>query len=218
MPQTPAWPELSNWFTDAANSVQVLSAQRDNGLRALQIMELDETTALGAMVLHSGGLLVDGGWLRVLGSGHPRLPGSVLDWNGLSGNSRPAIVGGALIVAHDLIGGIYAVNAGGLPGEDGQVSYFSPASRRWEELGTGYTGLLRWVCEGDLAGAYNALRWPDWEDEAVHVGGDQGVHLWPPPWTMEGRDPSTVDRRVVAMDELVELVFTGRPPKPLAAN
>ena len=214
MAPTPAWPQLQGWLSAAANAVVVLPAQRDHGVKALAALDLDDTTSLGAMALHSGGLLVDDGWLRVLGSGHPRLPGSLLDWNGLSGDTRPAVVAGALVVGHDLVGGMFAVNAGGLPGDEGHVAYFSPVTRRWEDLGVGYTGFLRWVCDGDLPGLYNDLRWPDWEDEAEVVGGDQGIHLWPPPWSIEGRDPSVVARRVVPMNELVQLLFTGRPPRP----
>lgn len=198
----------------AANWVEALPAQRDHGVRALDKLELDDRTTLGAVALYTGGLLVDGGWLRVLGSGHPRLPGSLLDWNGLVGDTRPATVAGALVVAHDLIGGLYAVNAGGLPGEAGHVAYFSLQTRRWEDLGLGYTGFLRWVCDGDLAGLYNDLRWPDWEEDAALLGGDVGLHLWPPPWSVEGRDVAAVARRPVPMGELVERVFTGRPPPP----
>lgn len=216
MSDTPAWPMVQHLLDEAANWVEALPAQRDQGVRALAALDLDDRSTLGAVALHAGGLRVDGGWLRVLGSGHPKLPGSLLDWNGLAGDTRPAVVAGALVVAHDLVGGVYAVNAGGLPGEEGRVNLFSLQTRRWEDLGVGYTGFLRWVCDGDLAGLYNDLRWPDWEEDAALLGGDQGLHLWPPPWTLEGRDVSAVSRRVVDMGELVERIFTGRPPPPEA--
>ena len=116
-----AWPALLSEIADAANYVEVLPAQRDGGERALAALQVDAASTLGAIALHCGGLLIDSGWLRILGSGHPRLPGSLLDWNGLSGNTRPAIVSGALVVGHDLVGGLFAVNAGGLPGDQGKV-------------------------------------------------------------------------------------------------
>lgn len=213
-----AWTALLSELASAANPVEVLPAQRDGGAKAQRALQLDSSSTLGALALHCGGILVDGGWLRILGSGHPRLPGSLLDWNGLAGNSRPAIVGGALVVGHDLVGGLFAVNGGGLPGAEGQVCYFSPLSRRWESLDAGHTAWVDWALNGDLAGFYNPLRWPDWEDEAEGLGGDQGVHLWPPPWSGPAWRPDDAQRQVVAMDELVQRIFTGRPPTPEPTN
>ena len=36
---------------------------------------------MGAVIFETGGILIDEGWLRILGSGHPRLPRSLPDWN-----------------------------------------------------------------------------------------------------------------------------------------
>src|SRR5262245_55149646 len=39
-----------------------------------------------------------------------------------------------LVVAHDAIGGVFAVNGGGLNGRPGNVFYFAPDSLAWEDL------------------------------------------------------------------------------------
>ncbi len=214
----PAWPALDAKLRHASNAVEVLHADPLDGQRALQRLQLGVDTSLGAMALHTGGLLVDNGWLRVLGAGAQRLPGSLLDWNGLApGRSVPA-VRGVLVVAWDVIGGIFGINAGGLPGEPGLISYYSPDQHRWEPTNVAYTAFLDWVCEGDLAGFYNHLRWADWEEDLDAVGGGHGVHLWPQPWMVEPFDPDAAVRRIVAVDELTQLVFTGRPPGPTADN
>ena len=214
LPAEPAWPEVEGWLREASNAVEVLPALPHAGVEALNALHVDERSTLGAIAGFTGGLIVDSGWLRVLGSGHARLPGSILDWNGLGQRRRVATVAGALIVAHDLIGGLFAVNAGGLPCEPGELHHFSLERRRWEPMSMGYTGFIRWVCDGDLAGFSNDLRWPDWEDDAEGLGGDQGLHLWPPPWAVAA--PKLVDsaRRILPMDELVQAIFTGRPPPP----
>jgi hypothetical protein len=37
---------------------------------------------MGAIVYHTGGLLIDHGWLRILGGGgHPRTQRSLMSWN-----------------------------------------------------------------------------------------------------------------------------------------
>ncbi len=211
-----AWLRLREGLESGANGVQVLPSQRDDGPAVLAALGVPPDTALGALALHAGGVLVDGGWLRILGSGHPRLPGSLADWNGLGQDARPAWVRGALVVGHDLVGGVYAVNAGGLPGDTGEVNWFSPAERVWVGLGLGYAAWLEWAADGDLAGLYNPLRWRDWEEDAEVLGGHQGVHLWPPPGA--GGDPDEATRTVLSMEELVQAVFTGAPPQPGVAN
>lgn len=208
----PAWPSLQRRLRAAANHVVVLPADPMDGQRAIQALQSSADTTLGAMALHCGGLLVDTGWLRVLGAGSQRLPGSLLDWNGLGEGTAMRAVQGALVVGHDVIGGVFAVNAGGLPGATGQVAYYSPDTHRWEELGMGYSAWLAWALEGDLAGFYNHLRWADWEDDLEVIRGDQGVHLWPQPWMVRPFDPDGAARHVVSVERLMELAFTGRPP------
>ena len=77
----PAWPEVQEWIAGATNAVEVLpvnEADRDAALHAIQVTT---RSPMGAIVFETGGLLIDHGWLRVLGSGHSRLPRSLASWN-----------------------------------------------------------------------------------------------------------------------------------------
>ena len=58
------------------------------------------------------------------------------------------------------------------------------------------------IVGGGAAGLYASLRWPGWEAETAAVALDKGLMLYPPPCTVEGRDPSKVSRRAVPRDEL----------------
>lgn len=214
----PAWPALEPRLTSAANHVVVLPADPMDGQRTIQALQSAADTTLGAIALNCGGLLVDAGWLRVLGAGNQRLPGSLLDWNGLNEGTAVRTVQGALVVGHDVVGGVFAVNGGGLPGAAGQVAYYSPDTHRWEELNMGYSAWLAWVLEGDLAGFYNHLRWADWEDDLDLLRGDQGVHLWPQPWMVKPFDPDDAVRTIVSVEQLTQLAFTGRPPPDEPSN
>jgi len=216
--EDPAWPDLRERILAAPNHVELLEADPTDGQRAIQALQSGTETTLGALALHCGGLLVDVGWLRVLGAGCRQLPGSLLDWNGLGEGKAVRAVQGALVVGHDAIGGVFAVNGGGLPGPAGQVAYHSPDTHRWEDLGMGYSAWLDWVLEGDLAGFYNHLRWADWEDDLELLRGDQGIHLWPQPWMSQHFDADAAARRVVPVQQLMELCFTGRPPPEAPAN
>ena len=78
----PAWPQVRQWIALAASHVEQLppapAAERGQALLDVQV---SVGSALGAIVYETGGLLIDHGWLRVLGSGHPRLPRTLPGWN-----------------------------------------------------------------------------------------------------------------------------------------
>jgi hypothetical protein len=69
----PAWPLVQKWISEATNPVEVLPTGpvRSEALLATQVTT---RSPMGAIIYETGGLLVDHGWVRVLGSGHPRLP------------------------------------------------------------------------------------------------------------------------------------------------
>ena len=68
----PAWPMVQQWVVDAP-SVQVLPAERPKADDALLQLQVTLRSPMGAVVYHTGGLLIDHGWLRVLGSGNARM-------------------------------------------------------------------------------------------------------------------------------------------------
>src|SRR4051812_5635120 len=112
--QEPALPLLREWLSRAVRPVEMLppSAGRDAELVAVQVTT---RSPMGAVVYETGGILIDHGWVRVLGSGHPKLPRTLAGWN--DGRSQ-----GFLLVADDAIGGFFAINGGAL-GEDAKNMY-----------------------------------------------------------------------------------------------
>ncbi|MEV6832580.1 DUF2625 family protein [Amycolatopsis sp. NPDC051102] len=191
---TSAWDEVSAAIAAAPYPVAVLDADGDRATHCLRELRITTTSWLGAVVGHTGGLLIDHGWLRVLGSGAEALPG-ILD------RAEPA--SGILPVAYDVLGGkyVWAVNATGRP----TIHYFGPDVLEWQDLEQGYAGWLHAVLAGSLGRFYETLRWPGWESEAGAVAADQGIHTFPPPWSKEGKDLSAVARTIVALPELVSV-------------
>jgi hypothetical protein len=159
---------------------------------------------MGAVIYETGGLLVDHGWLRLLGSGHARLPRSLPEWNrGRSwreGDESPPF----LLIGDDVVGGFFAVNGGPLGQERGNVYYFAPDSLQWETMGVGYSDFLVWCFSGDLEKFYQDYRWPGWQAEVHPFRGDQGFSIWPPPFTA-GPPFGERHRGVVPLDELYRL-------------
>jgi hypothetical protein len=153
---------------------------------------------MGAIIYESGGLLVDHGWLRILGSGHPRLPRSLPTWNfGRSfevSGQKPLFV----LVADDVVGGFFAIDGGGLGFQQGKVCYHAPDTLRWENTEKGYTDFLIWCFKGDLKLYYDTMRCPEWEQETQRLAGDQVFGIYPflssagPPVSERNREPVSI--------------------------
>ncbi|HEY0482747.1 MAG TPA: DUF2625 family protein [Kofleriaceae bacterium] len=195
----PAWPELAARAATVAHRVTVLPRQEASARACLEGLQVTTRSPLGAIAHETGGVLIDHGWMRLLGSGHPRLSRTLGGWDADLGIALADF----MIVADDVTGGAFAINGGALGPARGTVHYFAPDTLRWEDLKLGgYGAFVSWAFAGDLATFYANLRWPGWEAEAEQVGGDRALSLYPPPWTAEGKDVSRVSRRAVPVAEV----------------
>ena len=192
----PAWPHVEALIERSRLSVRVLptdEARRDVALEALQVTS---RSCLGAVVGECGALIVDHGWLRILGAGVDSLPG-LHEANGPLDGPPPF-----LDVAWDVLGGRFAINGGGLDAPAGQVCYWGPDTLTWIPIGAGHTDFIAWAVSDAMTDFYDCLRWPSWEREAEALSLDQGLSLIPPPFTAEGRDLARVSRSAVPLAEL----------------
>lgn len=206
----------------ASVPVEVLPVESARAQQALFRLQVTARSVLGALVLNTGGLVVDHGWLRILGGGSMGLA-DVAQTNriGEPGSENPAP--GALIVAIDVLGGQFATNGGALPGDPGEVCFFGSDTLRWEPIGRGHSAFVTWVLHGGLADFYGDLRWTGWADETTTLSPDQGLSVYPPLWSAEGRsDIAAASRRACPLTELTTLHFDtaahldspARPPSP----
>lgn len=199
-----AWPAIAALIDGPDSVARALPIAPADGQASLYALQVTAASALGALALNCGGLLIDGGWLRVLGGGFKALP-SIAE---ASGVRDPAATQGPspyLIVALDVLGGRFAIDGGGLGINPGRVCYWAPDSLSWEDTGLGHGAFVHAFLSGAATDFYKDLRWPGFADEVAALALDQGLSLWPPPFTVEGKDLATVSRRPVPFVEL--LVF-----------
>lgn len=192
----PAWPEIQHLIETATTTVRLLSADRARRDEALEALQVTTGSYLGALAGECGGLLVDNGWLRVLAAGTPALPG-LHQATSIDGAPPPW-----LDVAWDVLGGRFAINGGGLDAEQGEVCYWGPDTLDWIGIGGGHSRFVGWALEGGLTDFYESLRWDGWEREVADLGPDQGLSVYPPPFTREGRAIEAGSRRPVPIAEL----------------
>lgn len=208
----PAWPTLRQWLADASNGAVLTTTSRERGEQAVFALQASVQTTLGAIARYTAGVSVDQGWLRLLGAGDGQHPG-LREWNGL-GVGQVALPG-ALVVAHDVLGGFYAVNGGGLPGPTGETFYRSPRTLEWLSLGVGYTRFVQWALDADLEAFYVGLRWKGWSALTRALSPDEGFAFYPDLHVQpDTRGAHALDRRRrdrVPMRVLWELSLDGTP-------
>src|SRR4029078_1309160 len=103
-------------------------------------------------------------------------------WNGARGHLTPWRTGEVFVVAHDVVGGFYVIDLGGLAFGRGRVAYLAPDTLDWEDLEMGYTDFLGWLADGDVAQFAGDERWPGWQNEIQALRGDPGLFVAPPLW------------------------------------
>ena len=188
--------------------VEVLPPRAADRERVLLSVQSSLGSALGTVIWQTGGILIDHGWLRVLGSGSDRIPRTLLHWSThLPGWVHADQALTAPVIAEDVLGGMFSLNWGQIDGSSSinEIFYFAPDSLRWEPLSIGYSGFLRMMLSEKIGEFYQDLRWDGWEIEVSRLSPDQGVSASPPPWTREGKNLSVVRRRPAPIREVVEM-------------
>jgi hypothetical protein len=173
----PAITLVRKWAAASPHPCEILqpSETRDQTLLAVQVTT---HSVLGSIAYETGGVLVDHGWLRLLGAGHPRLTRSLPSWN--EGRAR-----GFYLVADDVVGGFFALNGGGLGSDFRKVFYFAPDTLRWESTDLEFSQFVLWSMTEKLQGYYESFRWSSWREDIKALHGDQTLFVFPPLWTKE---------------------------------
>lgn len=162
----PAWPHVQDWLRAAENGVEVLPPDVDQREETRTGIGVSLDSALGAVIQETGGILVDQGWLRILGSGSPRIPRRA------RGDRK------WVLVADDVVGGFFALHP-----PEGKVSYLAPDTLSWEPLDIGYSAWLRWCVTRELGSFYADYRARGWEERIRALEPHQCFMIVPLPWT-----------------------------------
>jgi hypothetical protein len=169
---------VREWAAACKHSCEILPPSNSRG-KVLESLQVSTHSILGAIAYETGGIVLDHGWLRLLGSGHPKLTRTLTAWN----ESRSD---GFLLVADDAIGGFFAINGGRLGDDRGAMYYFAPDSLHWEAMNIQHSQFVKWAMSDKLQGYYESMRWPAWTETVAALHGDRSYSFYPPLWTKEG--------------------------------
>jgi hypothetical protein len=192
--QEPAIKLLQQLVNDAKVPCELLPPGPERE-KALLYLQVTTRSTLGALAYDTGGLLIDDGWLRLLGSGHAKLSRSLHEWN------SPRTDGAFYLVGDDLAGGFFAINGGAFGDDLGSVYYWPPDSLEWESLERGFTDFVAMFLTHTIENYYTDLRWSTWREDARSASSDQCFAFFPFLWTKEGSVERS-HRSVVPMSQM----------------
>ncbi len=209
------WEVFQDWMNNSQNSVEILPATQEAKESTLIDMQVSTRSLFGSIIYKTGGILIDSGWIRILGSGCERLPRSVADWN------RDCLKIGMFempyhLMADDITGGFFAYDAGGL-GNRGSMFYFSPTILQWEDLELTYPEFVHWLMNGmNIDDFYEGMRWDDWQQDLAKLPGDRAMLYLPFLFSVSAQQANGKDifeRKSVPVKELFEMYVEDLAPQ-----
>ena len=212
----PAWPLVQKWIDSAKNKVEVQPVDSAKAKEALYNMQVSTYSTLGAVIYNTGGIMVDHGWIRILGSGSTRLNRNVPEWNKGKTIQEYGDKPDYLLVADDAAGGFFAINYGAFGSDLKNIYYLAPNSLNWEPLNAGYGEFILFCFDSDLSKFYEGLRWASWDKFIDNLDGSKSYSFRPYLWSDEGKDIEKSTRKLVPTDDLYK--FNIVKQKELAAK
>ena len=185
---TRKWDEIKLMAGRAKNKVEILPKDSGRAVHALIQSQLSTQTRLGALIYNCGGIVIDDGWIRILGSGCGKLSRSIPEWNA----GKLSVIRNEeafyLLVADDVLGGLFAIKAASIEELEtiGVIFYYSPNSLIWQSTGLSYSNFISYCFSGNLKEFYEDFRWKGWQEEIKTIDCNSVISCYPMLWTREG--------------------------------
>lgn len=191
-------------MSNTAVDVRVLPADDTARRNILYRLQVTAASTLGAIASNCGTLVLDHGWIRILGAGAVGID-DLATVNALGDPDHRAAPPGHLVIGYDVLGGVFAINHDDLAAQAGEVCYWGPDTLEWTPLGVGHKAFIEWLLNSGVADFYREFRWPGWEAEVSALSIDKGISVYPFLFTAEGRNIATAARKAVPFQELLNL-------------
>ena len=206
--EEPAWDLIQEWLQEAINTYEVLPRDAKRAETELLNAQITTRSPMGAILYETGGILINSGWIRLLGSGSERLDRGMFQWNKGKTFEDYGQPPAFLLVADDILGGLFAINGGAFGQDDlGQIYYLAPDTLSWEPMNCGYSEFVCWTLEGNIDLFYEPYYWKGWQEEVPKLNGNQVFSFFPFLWTKEGQQIEAVSRKIVPIEESYRLTM-----------
>lgn len=176
------WLEIKEMFETSQTEVTIFNGAGSDSAKICDMLRVTSASAMGAVILNTSGVVFD-------------------DWIRLYGGDTSDRVKQMLIVATDVVGGIFAINSGKFDEGIGDVWYFAPDTLDWEDLELRYSEFIAWLAQGNIDEFYSSMRWTNWRESAKNVEFDKSILIYPFLWSEEV-NIETASKSIVPFDEL----------------
>ncbi len=197
----PGWTYVQELIDSAKNVVEILPVDSIKSKEALYNTQVTTRSPMEAIIYKTGGILIDNGWIRILGSGSDQLNRSLPEWNKGKGFTEFGQAPSFLLIADDVVGGFFLLNGGGLGADLGKVYYLAPDNLTYESLGISYSDFIYFCLYNNLDEFYKGLRWSNWQTDLTKLKCDEVFSFFPYLWSQEGKDITKVTRKAVPIEE-----------------
>ena len=195
------WNEIQSIFEKSNKKICIYAGVESRGMFELKTLGVQKNKYLEAVVKYTAGICIDN-WIRVLGQSSVEHFG-ILEYNSKRAGIEVVTTNEMIIVAQDMVGGVYAIDYGGINGQK-KIWYFAPDTLEWECLEMDYKDFLIWLIHGNTKDFYENMRWETWEKDCMDIQFDYGYLIYPFLWSAEC-DLNTAIKKVVPIMELFNL-------------
>src|SRR6478735_7465486 len=122
------WDLVNEWVGSAKNKVILLPVFKSQAKENISKIQVTTKSPMGAIIYNSGGVVIEDGWIRIIGSGSDKMNRQFYNWNLDAGIFRKENSFSSLFIADDIVGGYFVLNGGALGNDLGKIYYFSPDS------------------------------------------------------------------------------------------
>jgi len=196
------WPLVQDWIKSAEVKVDVLPRDVSSAESNLLKAQITTRSPMGAVIYETGGIIIENGLLRILGSGNKKLDRGMMDWNlnkSFKNNEKPKF----LLIADDVFGGFFAINGGALSDESlGKTFYLSPDTLKWENLDLSYSDFLNFCFSKKINEFYGDFKWKTFDKDILNFNNDKAFSFYPYLFTEEGKDIEKVSKKIVPIEEI----------------
>lgn len=196
--------QIQDWARNAKNEIEILERDSLKSKEALYNIQVTTRSPMGAIIYHTGGILINEGWIRIYGSGSHKLNRNLPEWNRGKAFQNFGDRSEYLIIGDDAVGGFFFLNGGALGHDLGNVYYLSPDNTAIEPLGLSYTGFIQFCFDGNIDNFYEDLRWKNWENDFKTLNSNEAFVFFPYLWTKEGRNINKVQKNKAPIHEVYE--------------
>lgn len=192
---------IQEWKNNARNEIVILEKDTQSAKEALYNTQVTTRSPMGAIIYHTGGILINKGWIRIYGSGSKQLNRNLPEWNRGKTFKNYSDKPSYLMIADDAVGGFYLLNGGSLGNDLGKVYYYAPDNIEPEALDLTYSEFVIFCFNGNLEHFYKDLRWKNWENDFKTLNNNEVFMFFPYLWTKQGKNINKVKKHKISIDE-----------------